>query len=296
MLYDVTLRISYTYDNAADASRQILRLMPMEEANGQRLVVGLQVADPQPEEWIDRVDFFGNRCIEIAYRQAHHDVTFTMRARVERLAQPAKSDTTLPLSALAGELEAHQLLSPWAPHHFLGPSPRVPQDAATAAYARDQIVGDPDVLGLVIAIGLALHRDMEFDAEATTVETPMAEAFAGRRGVCQDFSHVMIACLRGLGIPAGYVSGFLRTIPPPGKPRLEGADAMHAWVCAWCGEKSGWFEYDPTNAMPAGHDHIMVARGRDYSDVAPIKGIMRTFGKHTTEQSVDVIPLQTSAA
>ena len=102
---------------------------------------------------------------------------------------------------------------------------------------------------------------------------------------------MMIACLRGIGVPAGYVSGFLRTNPPPGQPRLEGADAMHAWVRAWCGWETGWIEFDPTNAVVAGTDHILVARGRDYGDVAPVKGVLRIAGAQKTEHAVDVIPV-----
>ena len=123
-----------------------------------------------------------------------------------------------------------------------------------------------------------------------TVDTPAIDAFERRHGVCQDFSHIMIACLRSIGIPAGYVSGFLRTIPPEGQQRLEGADAMHAWVRAWCGIESGWIEYDPTNALRVGQDHIVVARGRDYGDTAPVKGVLRTAGTQTTGHKVDVIP------
>ncbi|WP_034007179.1 transglutaminase-like domain-containing protein, partial [Pseudomonas aeruginosa] len=123
------------------------------------------------------------------------------------------------------------------------------------------------------------------------VDTPVAEAFDMRAGVCQDFSHIMIAGLRGLGIPAGYVSGFLRTIPPAGKERLEGADATHAWVRVWCGLQLGWQEFDPTNAIPAGNDHITISHGRDYGDVSPISGVLKTSGAHEATQAVDVIPL-----
>ena len=158
-------------------------------------------------------------------------------------------------------------------------------------YARAQLRPGMTAVAAVEALGMALYRDMKFDADATNVDTPPGEAFARRHGVCQDFAQVMIACLRGLGIPAGYVSGFLRTDPPPGRPRLEGADAMHAWVRAWCGLDAGWIEFDPTNAIRAGTDHILVARGRDYGDVAPVKGVLRIVGGQNTDHTVDVIPV-----
>ena len=164
-------------------------------------------------------------------------------------------------------------------------------NGATTAFAKDLINPQMSTLEVVEAISNGLHGAMQFDVDATTVDTSPEEAFARRHGVCQDFSHVMIACLRGVGIPAGYVSGFLRTTPPPGKPRLEGADAMHAWVRAWCGAETGWVEIDPTNALLVGNDHVVIARGRDYSDVAPVKGVLRTAGSQTTEQAVDVIAL-----
>jgi transglutaminase-like putative cysteine protease len=147
-----------------------------------------------------------------------------------------------------------------------------------------------------------MHRirdDFRFDAKATTVSTPLAEAFALRAGVCQDFAHVMIAGLRGLGLPAAYVSGYLRTRPPPGRPRLRGADASHAWVALWCGAdhgagegigEGGWIGLDPTNACVVRDDHIVVARGRDYGDVAPIDGIVASAGAQKLTVEVDVIP------
>ena len=151
--------------------------------------------------------------------------------------------------------------------------------------------GDPSVQALAERLCNRINNDFAYDTEATTVATHAYDAFRLKRGVCQDFSHVMIAGMRGLGVPAGYVSGFLRTIPPPGKERLEGADAMHAWVRVWCGREAGWLEFDPTNGMRAGDDHITVGYGRDYSDVAPIVGIVKIAGGQAAEQSVDVIPL-----
>ncbi len=292
MLYDITLKITYKYDNEADTSRHIVRLVPADIPGEQRLVAGALTVRPKPDEWINRVDFFGNNNVELAFLERHREITFSVQSRVERMDSIAYLDMSPRLSGLASEIASYQGVGPWAPHHFVGPSLRVPIDKSTTEYARNLIKGDPSVLDTIKAVGSALFKDMRYDPEATTVETPMLEAFKCRHGVCQDFSHIMIACLRGIGIPAGYVSGFLRTIPPEGKTRLEGADAMHAWVRAWCGSNMGWIEFDPTNDMPAGTDHVVIARGRDYSDVAPIKGVMRTHGEHTSKQAVDVIPVK----
>ena len=179
-----------------------------------------------------------------------------------------------------------------SPLHHLAPSFRVPLSAAMTRFARAALPeGAVTAREAALAVCAALHRHMRFDTRATTVDTPAAEAFARRSGVCQDFSHIAIACLRGIGIPAGYVSGFLRTRPPPGRPRLEGADAMHAWVRVWTGVEAGWIEIDPTNDCLAGSNHITVARGRDYADVAPIKGSFRISGGQRSQQSVDVVPV-----
>lgn len=291
MLYDITLKITYKYDNDADASRHIVRLMPADLPGEQRLVAGTLSVWPKPDEWINRVDFFGNRNVELAFLDLHREITFTVQSRVERMDSIAYLDMSPRLSELAGEIAGFQGVGGGAPHHFCGPTLRAPIDKLTTEYARGIVKNDASVLDAVKAIGRALYQDMRYDPEATTVETPMLEAFKNRHGVCQDFSHIMIACLRGIGVPAGYVSGFLRTIPPKGQTRLEGADAMHAWVRAWCGHNMGWVEFDPTNDMLAGTDHVVIARGRDYSDVAPIKGVMRTYGEHTSKQSVDVVPV-----
>ena len=135
-----------------------------------------------------------------------------------------------------------------------------------------------------------IRDEFRYDAKATDVSTSAEEAFAARRGVCQDFSHIMICGLRGLGLPAAYVSGYLRTLPPPGQKRLQGADATHAWVALWCGEDRGWVGFDPTNNLVARNDHVVLAVGRDYSDVAPIKGLILTPGDQSLKVEVDVIP------
>jgi len=291
MLYDILLKIEYDYPDTAEAGRHLVRIMPADLPGEQRAIAGTMTVTPRPQEWIDRVDFFGNRLSELLFDQPHDAVVFEAKARVDRTAPGSRFDMSPPLAGLAQEVAAYRGVDAWSPHHFTGASTLVPIDGETTDYARDLVRDGASTMEIVSAINLALNRDMRFDPEATTVETPMREAFERRHGVCQDFSHIMIACLRGIGIPAGYVSGYLRTIPPPGRPRLEGADAMHAWVRAWCGSEMGWVEFDPTNATLAGEDHVVIARARDYFDVAPVKGVMRSAGAHTSTQAVDVVPV-----
>ena len=291
VLYDIALAIRQHYDAPVAASRQTLRLLPPTLAGEQHVVAAAVEVFPQPAERRDRRDFFGNPAVDVAFGGAHEEITYSLAARVRREAGREALPNSPPAIALAEEATAIRSLAPGAPHHFLGASPRLPGEPEFADYARAVAAGATGASEVVEAVGLALHRDMAFDAQATEVDTPALEAFRRRRGVCQDFTHAMIACLRALGIPAGYASGFLRTIPPPGRARLQGADAMHAWVRAWCGRDAGWVEYDPTNACLAGDGHVTVARGRDYSDVAPVKGVLRSAGSQTSRHEVTMTPV-----
>ena len=291
MHYDIRLTITYTYANPAAGGRHLVRAMPLDIAGQQKLVAGLLDIDPRPEERSDRIDFFGNPATGFVFRSPHKSVALRLQARVDRFGGLPDLSQSCALSDLPAALSRCRDLGPASPLHFVAASVRVPFDPVMTRYARAALTTGLSVAEATVAVGRALYRDMAFDPKATTVETPAAEAFAKRRGVCQDFSHIMIACLRGVGIPAGYVSGYLRTIPPPGKARLEGADAMHAWVRAWCGPALGWVEFDPTNNKIPGADHIVAAYGRDYSDVSPIKGSLRIAGGQKSQQAVDVIPL-----
>jgi transglutaminase-like putative cysteine protease len=291
MLYEVRLRIGYRYDRAAAGGRNLLRLIPRDLPGIQSVHAARLETDPAPDERRTILDFFHNPAVHVVHRGDHRSIAFRLAARVERFAAAPALDISPPAGRLVEEIARYRGLDPEAPHHFLGASHRVRATAEMTAYAREVTAGRSTVFEIALALAFALHRDMAFDPEATTVDTPPAEAFARRQGVCQDFAQVMIACLRGLGIPAGYVSGFLRTRPPPGEKRLEGADAMHAWVRVWCGFEAGWIELDPTNALVVGTDHIVVARGRDYADVAPVAGVLRTAGGQASEQAVDVVAL-----
>lgn len=291
MIYDIKLRITYDYANAAVGGRHVVCLRPLNLPGVQRVISSGLKVEPAAEEWLERMDFFANHVAEFSFRGPHDAMTVTLKARIERSGQVPSPKLSVPMTDLEGLLGRTREMGSRSPLHFISASTRVPMKADMTAFAAGLIKPGMTVAMVIRAVGRALHRRMTFDSKATTVDTPAAEAFATRRGVCQDFSHIMIACLRGVGIPAGYVSGFLRTLPPPGKPRLEGADAMHAWVRAWTGPEMGWIEFDPTNDMESGTDHVVVAYGRDYSDVVPIKGTMRMSGWQKSHQAVDMIPI-----
>jgi transglutaminase-like putative cysteine protease len=292
VLYDVRLELHYDYEASVHGDRHLVRVAPVSVPGVQRVIASSLSFDPRPEQESSFVDFFGNTVTTIAYAGYHDhlDVKLSARVLVEDLVVAADLSPTVP--ALAQEIAGIWDLAAASPHHFLAASPRVPLDTAITGYAAKSVARTMSVRAAAMDLCLSIHRDFKYDKDATKVDTGPSEAFALKRGVCQDFAHVMIAGLRGVGIPAGYVSGFLRTIPPKGKPRLEGADAMHAWVRVWCGQHAGWVEFDPTNAMIAGPDHITIGYGRDYADVSPIVGVLRTSGDHHTKQSVDVIKVE----
>lgn len=291
MQYSLRLSIEYDYGAPSDNARTLVRLLPSDLPGRQIVSSRLLSIDPLPDERRETVDFFGNAMTAIAFHQPIERIAFKLLARAERLASGGYLDLSPALAGLGAEIAGYRDLGPAAPHHFTGPSTRIGAEPEITQFASGFSDTGLTVRQTVESVVAAVHREMRFDPEATDVDTPIGEAFANRHGVCQDFSQVSIAALRSLGIPAGYVSGFLRTIPPPGQPRMEGADAMHAWISAWCGAEMGWLEFDPTNDCAVGVDHIAVAYGRDYADVAPVKGAIRTTGEQSSKQSVDVEPL-----
>lgn len=292
MLYDLSLHMGYIYDTPASGARHIMRLMPLSLPDRQRLVAGSIRVSPTPEEQSNFVDFFEHPATAFMVRAPHEKLDIRMQARVQVDSHSIAADFSPLLTRLPDEIAGVWSLKPASPHHFLGNSPRLTETRAISDYAKQALAPSRTVLQIANALCASIHKDFTYDSDATSVDTSPLEAFRLKRGVCQDFAHVMILALRSLGIPAGYVSGFLRTIPPPGKERLEGADAMHAWVRVWCGTTLGWVELDPTNNIPAGSDHIVVAYGRDYSDVAPVIGVLKSYGSQRSVQAVDVIPLK----
>lgn len=291
MLYDIRLVLSYHYGYPVAGGRHLLRVSPPTLPGIQRVIASSVSVTPRPQERGDASDFFENATTMLGFSQPHDALEIVMRARVAVERSADEFDMSPELDRLQSEIAANRCLAPSSPHHFRSQTARLPFVPDIAVYAAKSAAPGRSVRATVEDLNRRIFRDFAYDPDATLVDTPIAEAFAGKRGVCQDFAHIMIAACHTLGIPAGYVSGFIRTIPPEGQERLEGADAMHAWVRAWCGREAGWVEFDPTNDMAASNDHIVVAYGRDYRDASPIIGVLQAGGRHNTDQSVDVCPV-----
>lgn len=291
MLYKIALRMGNRYDTPASGARHIIRVLPLNLPNRQRLIAGSVSIAPTPEERQEFTDFFGQHAISIALPRAHEELEIRMQARVNVEAFSIGADFSPQRGQLEHELNAIRSIKGNSPHHLITSSPRIQPLEALHQFALETIAPNDSVLAISQKLCERIYRDFDYDPEATTVDTSTREAFELKRGVCQDFSHIMIGALRSLGIPAGYVSGFLRTIPPEGVERLEGADAMHAWVRIWCGDVMGYIELDPTNNIAVSSDHVVVAYGRDYSDVSPVVGVIKSYGNQDSFQEVDVIPL-----
>ena len=208
--------------------------------------------------------------------------------RMIDLAGPCPSVAEIRRAAASGRDLTH-----WGPSRYLFASQIVNVSPAIGQWAADSLDPGRGILQAGKALCHAIYTQFAYDSDATKTDTPTIEAVTKRRGVCQDFAHIMIAALRTPGIPAAYISGYLRTIPPPGRARLVGCDAMHAWVAIWCGEALGWIGFDPTNNLVAQGDHITVAMGRDYADVAPVDGVFHGNDGQHLRVAVDVLPVET---
>lgn len=286
--YNLRLQISYEFDRPSGAGRQHFRILPATLPGRQHLLGSQVTLEPEPGELGFFTDFFGTAVVEAAIPAGLTRLELRLESGVERLAEPEGLDLSMPVSQLGPEIAQCRSLGPTSPLHYHLPSRRIPPVNAISDFATGALRPGDSVAVVTERLGLMLHDHMRFETGATDVNTSPAEAFAARHGVCQDFAQIMVGGLRSLGIPAAYVAGYLRTLPPPGRKRLIGADAMHAWVRAWGGSQRGWIDYDPTNACFTGADHIDVGMGRDYGDVAPVTGMLRLDGQQEGRHSVDI--------
>jgi len=291
VIYDVKHLTRYSYGGSVAVNACALRLWPRREPGQIVLSARIEVT-PTPQMRSERTDVFDNRVTRIRIETPHRELLIeaVSRVQVER-PEPPLAALTPPWESVSELAAATGSLSPDSPAFAIYPSRLAPLFDAAADYARVSFTGRRPIYEAGAELNARIRRDFVYDSKATEVGTSPAEVFVRRRGVCQDFAHVMIAALRGLGLPALYVSGYIRTIPPAGKPRLAGADASHAWVSVWCGPAFGWLGLDPTNAIPEGDDHVVVARGRDYADVPPVDGVVLASGGRDFEVEVDVIPV-----
>jgi transglutaminase-like putative cysteine protease len=291
LIYDITHRTRFQYASAVRFARCNLRLKPI-DWDGQRIGDHAITVAPRATIGATRHGGYPVNVTRIVIDEPARELVINscFRVTVDRpLPEERAGDPTV-AEVAAAALTARDL-SPTGPANYLFASPMVPIEPAIAAWCAEELRPERGIVEAAYALTRRITAEFRYDGDATGLDTTPAEAFENRHGVCQDFAHVMISGLRAAGLPAAYVSGYLRTYPPPGKPRLVGADATHAWVMLWCGPDRGWLGFDPTNACAMGGDHIVTAVGRDYADVSPIDGIFLGRNKQAIHVSVDVAPL-----
>ena len=295
MIYDIRQTTTYVYASKVAYAHHVLHLMPINRTRQRVHAAALEIFPP-PVERREGFDFFGNHVTWIGLDEPHDRLSIKVAARVavEAPADPAPRATP-PWEEVRADVMMTSDIGATSPAHFLFPSRLVSLDPEIADYVRKSFRPGRPVFDGAADLMARIKADFVYEIGATSVSTTPTAAYALRRGVCQDFAHIMISGLRGIGLPAAYVSGYLRTVPKAGQARLEGADAMHAWVIVWCGEVAGWCGFDPTNAILVGDDHVTLAIGHDYSDVAPIAGVVFASGEQHLKVSVDVIPVDVGA-
>lgn len=290
MIYRVRHVTRYDYDSAVDLAAHLVHLQPR-NLPGQCVISGDLKTDPAASRRVERHDHFGNRVSWLFLDRPHDAFTVTSEAVVDvGFPDPPPPATTPAWEAVAAAAR-HGGPAAWQAAEFCFDSPMVPADADAAAFARRSFPAGRPVLQGLLELNDRIHRDFTFRAGVTDLATPVAEVLRRREGVCQDFTHLMLSALRGLGLPARYTSGYIRTRPPPGRERLRGADQSHAWIGAWLGPEHGWVGLDPTNGIVVSDEHVVLAWGRDYSDISPVRGVILGGGLHTPDIAVDLEPI-----
>ena len=292
MKYRITHTTKYTYSEPVPVCQNKLHLLPRstdhQHCDNYRLLVL-----PEPAMVDMGVDYFGNAVDYFSLVDSHQHLSVTAASEVEVLAptEPTKLKDSKPWEEVVQLLAKYSADVSALDRLFAFDSDYCQADAKLADYARISFPPGRPILEAAADLTRRIHDDFEYRPQSTTVNTEVNEVFEKRTGVCQDFAHLQIACLRSLGLAARYVSGYLRTLPPAGKPRLVGADASHAWLSVYCGGDKQWVDFDPTNDVIPETDHITVAYGRDYGDVCPVQGVFIGGGDHTLTVSVDVAPV-----
>ncbi len=279
----------YRYGDPVSTSHHEAHLAPRDCEQQRTLSHDVSIS-PSPSVRRERFDFFGNRTLHFSLREPHRLLELTATSVVDRRAPPALLDLTPPWEQIRDRLRSDRRRDILDGYAFSFESVHARKSEALLDYANPSFAPGRPLVDAVRDLTTRIRTDFVYDPRATDVSTPVAEVLRRRRGVCQDFAHLQIACLRSLGLAARYVSGYLLTRPPPGTPRLIGADASHAWVAAFVPDL-GWIDFDPTNDVIPADEHVTVAHGRDFADVTPLKGVILGGGRHEVSVSVDVEPI-----
>ena len=290
MRYLLSHRTSYTYKSSVDSAHHIahLRARPFP---GQKVSSISIVTQPLPALAVQHVDHFGNLIDIYRIDKPHQRFDIEVRADVDvKFPDPPPEKETPAWEEIRKALGGEGFPAPIEASEFVYESPLVPIDDALRAYGTKSLTAGRPILEAARELTKRIKTDFEYHPGATDISTPLHEVFEGKAGVCQDFAHVMIAALRAHGLAAGYVSGYIRTIHSQEEVELRGADASHAWVAVWCGEKAGWVHLDPTNDLVASQDHVAIAWGRDFSDVSPLRGVILGGGRHAYSVAVTLVP------
>ena len=292
MLYNVSHRTIYRYAYPVSVGEHVACLKPRTFARNSLLGSTLRI-HPEPTTLTERTDFFGNTLSFFTIEEPHKElvVEAVSQVRIDPLPAPPPAPS-LPWEASARPLAKDHTATGLAAYQFQFESPRIRLNPQFAAYALQSFTPGRPLREALMELTTRIYTDFRFDSKVTTVRTPPEEVFLKRGGVCQDFAQVQIACLRSINLAARYVSGYLRTYPPPGKPRLIGADASHAWLSAYSLDE-GWLDMDPTNNVAPSDGHVTLAWGRDYGDVSPLRGLILGGGSNSLKVAVDIEPLET---
>ena len=290
MRYRITHRTSYQHSETVPICQNALWLTPRADGRQRREAFRLEIT-PEPSTRSTRTDYFGNEVVYFSIDNGYRALEIAAVSDVRVDARPPGNlAETPPWERLAQNLCGDLSRPGIAACQFRADSPAAETSEALADYARPSFPAGKPIGEAAADLTRRIHEDFQYEPGATTVQTKVWQAFQLKRGVCQDFAHIQIACLRSLGLAGRYVSGYLRTLPAPGQPRLIGADASHAWASVYCGP-AGWLDFDPTNNQVVGTDHVTIAWGRDYQDVTPVRGLFVGGGQHHMEVSVDVAPI-----
>ena len=290
MLYKISHRTTYRYGSPVSVGNHVACLKPRSYAHNLLVQNTLRIS-PEPVTLTERTDYFGNVVWFFTVQEPHQELVVESRSEVLRTGgAPLRAQDSLPWEESTLKLAHDHKPAGLDAYQYQFESPRIRIHPEFAAYARESFTPGRTMAEALLELTSRIHRDFRFDSKVTTVRTTPEEVFKKRGGVCQDFAHVQIACLRSINLAARYVSGYLRTYPPPGKPRAIGADASHAWVSAYC-RGAGWLDMDPTNDVAPTDGHVTVAWGRDYGDVSPLRGLILGGGGHKLHVEVDMEPM-----